>query len=94
MPSILLSALEICPWDTRNVKLVWKRKHPRLKVMLNLVAEKVTNQRDMLQNWICPTVLKRHRERKLLHREQCRERARFPGEVYRDRLKRGQARHR
>jgi len=47
-----------------KVKLVYREKHRCLKVMSNLLAEKVMNQRKICVNMICPT-LRRDRKGKL-----------------------------
>ena len=67
------------------------------------MSGKVTNQRKIWQNRICPTLkeqkkgelLKRSVQAEKRKREKGNEAGQFlPGEFYRDRLKREQARHR
>jgi hypothetical protein len=54
-----------------KVKLVCRRKHPYLKVMI----DKVIDQRKIWQNRICPTLMRRETKENPLKREWCREEA-------------------
>jgi hypothetical protein len=52
------------------------------------------NQRNIRQNRICPTLMRGEREGKLFQGQCGKRRQFFQGQLYKDRLKREQARHR